>query len=166
MAEPTTPGSCSFQPTMDCIPGNALGSSDGRFVQAFDAKSCDLVKDRATVLESMIRCAGCRAERLPASPAPVSTTLPPCGLVETVADDLSTSGLPRQGALPLGQLRLFIGGDLVDARTDGFKLSLKLYHRSELRLGYQQSIAEAPPEPLLSASKDVASWRRDEGMSW
>jgi hypothetical protein len=44
----------------------------------------------------------------------------------------------------LGQLRLFIGGDLVDARTDGFKLSLKLYHRSELRLGYQQSIAEAP----------------------
>jgi hypothetical protein len=59
MAEPTTPGGRSFQPTMNCIPGNALGSSDGRFVQAFDAKSGDLVKDRATVLESMIRCAGC-----------------------------------------------------------------------------------------------------------
>jgi hypothetical protein len=101
MAEPTTAASCSFQPTMNCIPSNALGSSEGRFVPAFDAKSCDAVKDRATVLESMIRCAGCRAERLPASPASVSTTLPPSGLVETVADDLSTGGLPRQGALAI-----------------------------------------------------------------
>ena len=30
------------------------------------------------------------------------------------------------------------------ARTDGLKLSLKLYPARELRLGYQQSIAEAP----------------------
>ena len=34
--------------------------------------------------------------------------------------------------------------DLVDARTDGLELSLKLYHGSELQVGYQQSIAETP----------------------
>jgi hypothetical protein len=60
-----------------------------------------------------------------------------------VADDLSTNGLPRQGALAVGTAETLHRRDLVDARTDGFKLSLKLYHRSELRLSYQQSIAEA-----------------------
>jgi hypothetical protein len=34
--------------------------------------------------------------------------------------------------------------DLVGARTDGVKLSLKLYHARELQLGYQQSMTEAP----------------------
>jgi hypothetical protein len=34
--------------------------------------------------------------------------------------------------------------DLVDARTDGLKLSLKLYHVRELQLDYQQSVTEAP----------------------
>ena len=69
---------------------------------AFDAKRCDFGKARPAVLESMISCAGCRAERLPAGPAPVSTTLPPCGLAETVADDRSTGGIPRQGAFAVG----------------------------------------------------------------
>ncbi len=34
--------------------------------------------------------------------------------------------------------------DLVDGRTDGLELSLKLYHAGELQLGYQQSMTEAP----------------------
>jgi hypothetical protein len=34
--------------------------------------------------------------------------------------------------------------NLLDARTDGLKLSLKLYHAHELRLVYQQSMTEAP----------------------
>jgi hypothetical protein len=33
--------------------------------------------------------------------------------------------------------------DLVDARTDGLKLSLKLYHARELQLDYQQLMTEA-----------------------
>jgi integrase len=68
-----------------------------------------------------------------------------------VADDLSTNGLPRQGALAVGTAETLHRRDLVDARTNGFKLSLKLYHQSELRLGYQQSIAEAP---RLELAKD------------
>jgi hypothetical protein len=110
MAEPTTPGSRSFQPTMNCIPGNALGSSDGRFVQAFDAKSCHLIKDRATVLESMIRCAGCRAERLPTSPASVSTTLPHLVLWKPWRTICPLAAFRGKEHWPLGQLRLFIRG--------------------------------------------------------
>jgi hypothetical protein len=34
---------------------------------------------------------------------------------------------------------------LVDSRTGDLELSLKLYHRRGLQLGYQQSITEAPP---------------------
>ena len=48
------------------------------------------------------------------------------------------------GQCLLGQLRLFMDGYLVDARTDGLKLSLKLYHARELQLDYQQLMTEAP----------------------
>jgi hypothetical protein len=68
------------------------------------------------------------------------------------------AAFPGKEHWPLGQLRLFIGGDLVDARTDGFKLSLKLYHWSELRLGYQQSIAEAPGARQLANIKKAGHW--------
>jgi protein-S-isoprenylcysteine O-methyltransferase Ste14 len=37
----------------------------------------------------------------------------------------------------------------MDARTDGLKLSLKLYHARELRLNYQQLITEAPLTALI-----------------
>jgi len=35
--------------------------------------------------------------------------------------------------------------DLVNRRTDGLKLSLKLYHGNELQLTYQQLMTEALP---------------------
>jgi hypothetical protein len=38
--------------------------------------------------------------------------------------------------------------ELIDGRTDGTELSLKLYHESELQAGYQQSVTEAPGELL------------------
>jgi hypothetical protein len=34
--------------------------------------------------------------------------------------------------------------DLIEGRSDGLELSLKLYHAGELQLGYQQLMAEAP----------------------
>ena len=34
--------------------------------------------------------------------------------------------------------------DLVEGRNEGLELNLKLYHGSELRWGYQHSMAEAP----------------------
>jgi len=78
------------------------------------------------------------------------------------------AAFPGKEHWPLGHLRLFIGGNLVDARTDGFKLSLKLYHRSGLRLGYQQSPAEAPNtlQPNL-LSQDLAVSKMDsKKTSW
>ena len=44
--------------------------------------------------------------------------------------------------------------DLFDARTDGLKLSLKLYHARELQLDYQQLMTEAP----LDARSDITSF--------
>jgi hypothetical protein len=72
---------------MNCIPGNALDSSDGRLIQALDTERGNLIKDRTPVLESMIRSPGYRAERLPTSPAPVATTLSPSSRVEAMAND-------------------------------------------------------------------------------
>ena len=108
--EPTTPGGCSFQPTMNRIPGDSLDSSDGGLVQAFDTERGDFIKGRATVLESIIRCAGCRAECLPTSLALVATTLSPPGLVEAMANDGSDAVFPEGGQCLLGQLRLFMVG--------------------------------------------------------
>jgi len=42
---------------MDCIPRDSLHASDGRFVQTFNAESCDLIKDCSPVLESIVRVA-------------------------------------------------------------------------------------------------------------
>jgi len=36
--------------------------------------------------------------------------------------------------------------DLGDARTDGLKLSLKLYHARELQLNYEQLMTQAPTQ--------------------
>jgi hypothetical protein len=92
---------------MDRIPSDSLDSSNGRFAQAFDAESRDFIKDATSVLEWMVRRASIRAERLPASPAPVATTLPPRGLVE-VMTMAPSSDFPDGGHCPFGQLRLFI----------------------------------------------------------
>ena len=84
---------------MDRVPGNSLDSSDGRLIQAFDAERRNFIKGGSPVLESMIRCTSCRAERLPTSLALVATTLPPPGLVEAVGDDVSGSGFSQRRAL-------------------------------------------------------------------
>jgi hypothetical protein len=48
-------------------------------------------------------------------------------------------------------------GDLVDGRTAGLKLSLKLYHAHELPLDHQHLITEASPSDF-----DVTSLPRCE----
>jgi hypothetical protein len=59
MAEPTTPAGCFFQPAMNRVPGNSLGSSDGRLVHTLDTEGGNFIKGGATVLESIIKCPGC-----------------------------------------------------------------------------------------------------------
>jgi hypothetical protein len=101
IAEATTPVRCSFQPAMDRIPGHSHDSSHGGLVQPLDAESRHLIQDGATVLESLVRRTGIRAERLPTSPATVSTPFPPLGLVEAVENDGSGVGFSRPRALPV-----------------------------------------------------------------
>jgi hypothetical protein len=99
--EPTAPYGRSFQLTMSCIPGNSFDPSDGGLVQTFDTEGGNFIKRGAAVLKSMIRSTGWQAEGLPANPTQVATTLPPPGLVEAVADDLTNSSLSRQRTLPV-----------------------------------------------------------------
>src|SRR4030095_11329882 len=75
IVEPTTRMGCLFEPASDGIPGDLLYPSDYRLAQALHAECGDFVEGGATMLESTIRCAGVRAECLPATPAQISTTL-------------------------------------------------------------------------------------------
>ncbi len=60
--------------------------------------------------------------------------------------------------------------DLVDARTNGLKLSLKLYHVRELRLDYQQSIAEALGKDLkteaVAGTEECAEAGEEADEKW
>jgi hypothetical protein len=88
-----------FEPAIDGIPGDLLDARNGGLVPAFDTEGGDLVEGRATILESMVRRRGRRAEGLAASPAAVATTPPPFRPVEAVTHDSSGSGFSRQWAV-------------------------------------------------------------------
>ena len=83
---------------MDRIPGNSLDPSDGGLIQTLDTEKGDFIKGGAPVLETIIRCSGCRGERLAASPALAAATLSPSCLVEAMAKDLSGSRLSLRAA--------------------------------------------------------------------
>src|SRR4029453_1458434 len=67
MVEPTTRMGCLFEPSRDGIPGDLLFSGDRRFFRSVDTQGGNFVEGRTTVLESMVRCTGIRAECLAAS---------------------------------------------------------------------------------------------------
>jgi hypothetical protein len=52
---------------MHHVPTDLLGSSNSRLIEAFDTEGGDLVKDCTPMMDSIIRCPSCRAERLPTS---------------------------------------------------------------------------------------------------
>jgi hypothetical protein len=95
---------------MNRIPGDALDSGNGGFVQALHTKGGYLIKRGATVLESIVGCPGRRAECLPTSLALIATTLSPPGFVKAVANDGFGVALSRGRQCVLGQLRLFTVG--------------------------------------------------------
>ena len=84
---------------MHGVPCDLFDTSDGGLVESFNAESRHFFESSTTVLESMIRCSGCRTERLPTNLTLVATTLPPSGLVKAVSDDPFGSGLSRPRAL-------------------------------------------------------------------
>src|SRR4029453_13375672 len=86
---------------MNRIASYWLDPGDSRFAHAFDAQSRDFIKSGAPVLESIIRCAGRRAECLPTSSALVATTLSPPSRIETVTDNASCCGFSRPRASPV-----------------------------------------------------------------
>jgi len=88
IVEPTAAVACPFEPASNGIPSDSLYSCDCGLIQTFNAESHNLIEGCATVLESMVRRTGVRAECLSACPTPVSTTPPPFGLAETIADHI------------------------------------------------------------------------------
>jgi hypothetical protein len=97
--EPAAPGGCSFQPAMYCIPGDFFDSSNGRLVQTLDTEGGNFIKRVAAMLESIISCPGCRAERLSTSLTLVATSFSPPRLVETVANNGSRVTFFRWGTV-------------------------------------------------------------------
>jgi hypothetical protein len=102
-----------LEPAIDSISADSLCSSDCGLIQTFDDESRNLIKGRMTVLESVVGCARVRAEALPTNPATVSTTTPPLGFVEAVADHVSSPGYLRvRACLVWTAERLFIASGL------------------------------------------------------
>jgi hypothetical protein len=97
--EPATPSSRSFEPTMHCVPCDLFDSSDGGLVGSFNAESRHFIEGSTTVLESMIRSSGCRAERLPTSLTLVATTLAPPSPIEAMANDSPCTAVFRGRAV-------------------------------------------------------------------
>jgi hypothetical protein len=89
IVETATRGSCLFKPAIDRIAGNSLYRSNRGLIQFLDAEIGNLIEGRASVLDSMVWYTGIGAGRLAASAATISTTTPPLGFVESVADDVS-----------------------------------------------------------------------------
>jgi hypothetical protein len=86
---------------MDRIPSDSFDASDGRLIQALDTGG-DFIEPGATVLESIVGCPVCRAERLATRLALVATTLPPPGRVKAVAKDGSDVTFSRARAVLVG----------------------------------------------------------------
>jgi hypothetical protein len=132
ITEATTPAGCSFQPTMDRIPGNSLDPSDGGLIQTLDTEK-GFIRWRAGAGDDnkvfgLSSRTSCRKSRT------VAATLSPSCLVEAMSKDLSEIVSPC-GQRLFGQTEtLHDWLDLVDVRTDGVKLSLKLYYARELQL--------------------------------
>jgi hypothetical protein len=97
ITEATTPAGCSFQPTMDRIPGNSLDPSDGGLIQTLDTEK-GFIKGGAPVLETIIRCSGSRAETSCRKSRTVAATLSPSCLVEAMSKDLSEIVSPSGAA--------------------------------------------------------------------
>ena len=88
-----------LEPTSDGVPGNPFDSSNRRNTDTFDPESNDLVKGVSMMLETVVRRALCRRERLSTPDAAVSTAPPgPCS-VETVPDDVSGTDFSMQRTL-------------------------------------------------------------------
>jgi len=91
IAEMTTPDRCPLLPAMNRIPCDSLDSSDSGLVQTFGTQGAGAGVD-AKVHGLLSR---------PTGTAQVSAALSPSGLVEAVADDMSSSSSSRQRTVPL-----------------------------------------------------------------
>src|SRR5262245_27662959 len=130
---------------MNGIPSDSFGSTDGRLVEAFHAKSRHFIKSGATVLQPIIRCPARRAECLATRLAPVATTLSASSHIEAVTNDGSGVAFSRGRAMLVGTVETLHGwwtSQVQDPMPPIF--SLKLYHAREFLPGYQHLMTEAP----------------------
>ena len=79
----------SLKPAINRVPRDSLHPRYGRLAHALNAQGRDLVEGRATMLETIVGRAACRAERGSAAVATVSTTLSRLRFVKAVADNIA-----------------------------------------------------------------------------
>jgi hypothetical protein len=144
---------------MNCVPADSLDSSSSRFVQTLDTEGGYPIKGDTTVLEGIIRFPVCRGERLPTGLTLIATTLSPTGVVEAMPNDGCNVTLFPEGQCRWDNRDSSWLVDLVNARTAGLKLRLKLYHANELRLVHQQLMTgSTPPATRVSWKERRFAW--------
>jgi hypothetical protein len=101
IVETVTRGGCLFEPAINGIPSHALYPSNRGLVQSLNAEIDNIIESCASVLDSMVGCSRIGAEGFTASTATISTTTPPLGFEESVADEVSERGFPRPWTFPV-----------------------------------------------------------------
>ena len=127
LVEAMANGGCMLKPASDGVPGNPLDPSNRGNADTLDPESNNRVETSSSMLETVVRRALGRGERLSARDAPVSTAFPGSRSVETVVDDVpgTDASMDRTYGIRTSAILQF-GLALVDERTVSLEIGLKL----------------------------------------
>ena len=129
----------------DGVPGKLFDARNRRDADALDSESDHCVESRPSMLETVVRRAFRRRERLFALDAPVATAFAGSRSVESVPNDVPGLNFPMERTCGIETSSILqFGSALVDERSATLEIGLKLKHAEGLHAGCQHLIAEAP----------------------